>query len=239
LALERDRTLEQVSLLQKENEELRKKLRFYENPPTPPSQPTLKKRVRAERVEKKRGASKGHRGTTKKHRDPDEVIDLTTIFCPYCNHELGEPIKTETKLVEDMPPPKKIKVTQFNIDVYRCPNCGAEVRSKHRDCPQAGDLGVCLLVYMTMLKYHLRGPLRKVRDFLCYNDSFEISPKGVMDGLLRVGDSCKDGYEDWEKLGDELLSKYWVIQGTSASELPEWWLEIVKPEPPCSFVRLW
>ncbi|HIH97267.1 MAG TPA: hypothetical protein HA348_07345 [Thermoplasmata archaeon] len=60
-----------------------------------------------------------------------------------------------------------------------------------------------------------------------------------MDGLLRVGDSCKDGYEDWEKLGDELLSKYWVIQGTSASELPEWWLEIVKPEPPCSFVRLW
>ena len=73
---------------------------------------------------------------------------------------------------------------------------GAEVKAKHEDCPQIGDLGIYLLVYMTMLKYHLRGPLRKVRDFLYYDSAFEISPKGVMDGLLRVGDSCKDGYKD-------------------------------------------
>jgi hypothetical protein len=143
--------------LRRENEALKNRLRFYENPNTPPSQPTLKKqKERDERIEKKRGVPPGHRGATKKHRDPDKVIDLTT-FCPCCNHELGEPIKTETKRVEDIPPPKKIKVTQFNTYFYKCPNCGAEIRSKHRGCPQVRDLGIYLLVYLTMLKYHLRG----------------------------------------------------------------------------------
>jgi hypothetical protein len=91
---------------------------------------------------------------------PDEVIHLSMGQCPHCNHDLGEPIKTETiqtpqenkskngnhdlgepiktetKIIEDLPPPRKIKVTQFDTDVYRCPNCGAEVRGKHEDCPQ-------------------------------------------------------------------------------------------------------
>jgi hypothetical protein len=39
-------------------------------------------------------------------------------------------------------------------------------------------------------------------------------------------------HEDWEKLGDKLLSKYWVVQGTSASELPNWWLDVINYEPP-------
>jgi hypothetical protein len=108
--------------------------------------------------------------------------------CPHCNHDLGEPIKTETKIIEDLPPPRKIKVTQFDTDVYRCPNCGAEVRGKHEDCPQ--NLFIC---WSTMLKYHLRGPIRKVRDFLYYDTTFEISPKR---GWIAKGDACKNGYED-------------------------------------------
>jgi len=44
-------------------------------------------------------------------------------------------------------------------------------------------LGVYLWVYVTMLKYHLRS-IKKVGDFLYYDKTFEISPKG--DELLRV-----------------------------------------------------
>jgi hypothetical protein len=60
-------------------EALKNRLRFYENPNTPPSQPTLKKQKddeRDEKVEKKRGAPLGHRGATRKRREPDEVIHL-------------------------------------------------------------------------------------------------------------------------------------------------------------------
>jgi regulator of replication initiation timing len=53
--------------LRRENEALKNRLRFYENPNTPPSQPTLKKqKERDEKVEKKRGAPPGHRGATRK-----------------------------------------------------------------------------------------------------------------------------------------------------------------------------
>jgi len=219
--------------LGKENEALKNRLRFYENPNTPPSQPTLKKQKddeRDEKVEKKRGAPLGHRGATRKRREPDEVIHLSTQECPYCHHRgLGEPIRTETKIIEDIPPPRKIRVTQFDMDVYRCPNCGAEVKAKHEDCPQIGDLGIYLLVYMTMLKYHLRGPLRKVRDFLYYKDSFEISPKGVMDGLLRVGDSCKNGYED---LIRKIRNSRWVHVDETGIKVngEKWWLWIFRTD---------
>jgi hypothetical protein len=54
-----------------------------------------------------------------------------------------------------------------------------------------------------MLKYHLRGPLRKVRDFLY----FEISPKGVMDGLLRVGNACKNEHGE---LIQRIRNSRWV-----------------------------
>jgi len=161
---------------------------------------------------------------------PEKGWNLTKYLsmgqCPHCNHDLGEPIKTETKLIEDLPPPRKIKVTQFDTDVYRCPNCGAEVRGKHEDCPQVGTLGVYLLVYITMLKYHLRGPVRKVRDFLYYDTTFEIRPKGVMDGLLRVGDACKNGYED---MIQRIRRSRWVYADETGMKAngKKWWLWIL------------
>ncbi|MDY6986294.1 MAG: transposase [Candidatus Thermoplasmatota archaeon] len=181
-------------------------------------------------MEKKRGAPQGHRGATRKRREPDEIVHLSTKECPYCHHYgLGKPIRTETKIIEDIPPPGKIKVTQFDMDVYRCPNCGAEVKAKHKDCPQIGDIGIYLLVYMTMLKYHLRGLLRRVKDFLYYNDSFEISPKGVMDGLLRVGDSCKNGYEDMIR---HLRNSRWAHVDETGIRVngEKWWLWIFRTD---------
>ena len=44
----------------------------------------------------KRKEEQGHRGATRKRMKPDEVIHLSMGQCPHCNHDLGEPIKTET-----------------------------------------------------------------------------------------------------------------------------------------------
>jgi len=46
-----------------------------------------------------------------------------------------------------------------------------------------------------MLKFHLRGVLRKIQDFLLFDNNFDISPKGILDILLRVGDACKTSYD--------------------------------------------
>jgi len=58
-----------------------------------------------------------------------------------------------------------------------------------------------------MLKFHLRGVLRKVQDFLFYDNNFEISTKGIHDILLRVGDVYRINYE---KSIEKIRNAAWV-----------------------------
>ena len=194
--------------LEKENQELKekidileKKLVYYENPHTPPSARKLSEgKVQDEEKSdemRKRGAPKGHRGSTRLKPEPDEIIDVTADKCEKCGSKNIQPLKDVHKnTIEDfVPTEKKIKATQFNRHRVKCMDCGHEFISKHPDCPQIGNFGIFLLVYVTMLKFHLRGVLRKIKDFLFYDNDFEISTKGIHDILLRVGDVCKISYE--------------------------------------------
>ena len=178
--------------LREENEALKKRLIMYENPHTPPSLQLFKPKI--SNPPGKRGAPMGHKGATRIHDTPDEVIHVSTEKCPECNHPLGSPIRTEKKTIFDIPPPQKIKITEFQLDVYKCSNCGSEIRSKHIDCPQTGDMGIYLLNYITMLKYNLRGVIRKVQEFLLRNNELNLSVKGINNALLRVGDACRNEY---------------------------------------------
>ena len=116
-------------------------------------------------------------------------------------------MRTEKKTIFDIPPPQKIKVTEYDLDVYRCSNCGTEVKAKHRDLPQKGDMGIYLLNYITMLKYNLRGPIRRVQEFLITNNNLDLSIKGINDALLRVGDACKSEYT---AIRDRIRKSKWV-----------------------------
>ncbi|EQD74708.1 transposase, partial [mine drainage metagenome] len=156
-----NRLTTEILSLRSEIENLKRRLIVYENPHTPPSKQMLKKREDGNAVPKKRGAPLGHKGATRIHGEPDEVIHVSEDQCPKCQYDLGKPICMEKKTIIDIPPPQKIKVTEYDLDVYRCGNCGAEVKAKHRDCPTTGDLGIYFLNYITMLKYNLRGPMRR------------------------------------------------------------------------------
>ncbi len=191
--------------LREENEALKKRLIMYENPHTPPSLQLFKPKI--SNPPGKRGAPMGHKGATRIHDTPDEVIHVSTEKCPECNHPLGSPIRTEKKTIFDIPPPQKIKITEFQLDVYKCSNCGSEIRSKHIDCPQTGDMGIYLLNYITMLKYNLRGVIRKVQEFLLRNNDLKLSVKGINDALLRVGDACRNEYA---AIQDRIRKSKWV-----------------------------
>jgi len=94
-----------------------------------------------------------------------------------------------------MLPAQEIMFTQYNRRKVKCLQCSHIFTSKDPDCPQKGDFGIYLLVYITILKFHLRGVLRKIQDFLLYEDNFEISFNRINDVLLRVGDACKNEYD--------------------------------------------
>ena len=51
-----------------------------------------------------------------------------------------------------------------------------------------------LLVYLIMLKFSLRGVLRRIKDFAFHLNAFVITPKGIQDAILRVGAACKTAY---------------------------------------------
>ena len=171
--------------LRGEIDSLKKKLLLYENPHTPPSRQMITPKIT--NSPGKRGAPRGHKGATRVLGEPDEIIHVTAEKCPNCSHTLYAPIRTEKRKILDIPPPQKVKVTEYELDVYKCSNCGMEVRAKHKDFPNRGDMGIYLLNYITMLKYNLRGPIRRVQEFLLAHNDLDISVKGINDALLRVG----------------------------------------------------
>ena len=215
--------------LEKENLELKRKLAFYEGPHTPPSHETLKKKETDDQgvEKKKRGAPIGHKGATRKIPVPEETVPVRSDKCANCSKDPGEPIATEEKVIEEMVSPPTIKATRYILHTYRCLHCGHEFTAKHEDCPQKGDFGVNLLTYATMLKYHLRGPYRRVQEFLKHQNNFEISTKGLMDIILRVGEVCK---KEYMSINDRVRTADWVhLDETGSSENGEKrWLWIVR-----------
>ncbi len=229
LIKERDNAIERIQQLEKENEAIKKRLFFYENPHTPPSVKNLKKEFakKNKKSHKKQGAPKGHRGATRKRPEPMEFVYVTAKFCPKCRHPVGEPIRIETKVIEELVKPPEIKVIQFEINTYECEKCKFVFTAKHEGCPQEGNFGVFLMLYITMLKFYLRGVIRKIQEFLLVGNSFEISVKGIHDILLRVGESCKKGYD---KIKKHIRNSRWVhIDETSMKvDGNNWWLWIFR-----------
>jgi transposase len=231
LTTERDASLQRIQELEKANEELKKRLRFYENPHTPPSANKLqnaKPSIEISPAPKKRGAPNGHKGATRATKEPDEVVDVIADQCEKCgSYKIEKQENYEKSVIEDMPPPQKIKITQYNRWKVKCLDCGHQFTSKHPDCPKTGNFGIFLLVYITMLKFHLRGVLRKIQDFLIHNNDFDISVKGIHDMLLRVGDACKNEYD--KKL-EKIRSAKWRYIDETCFKVngKKWWLWIFR-----------
>jgi len=232
--LHRNQELEKENeTLKKENEELKKRLLYYENPNTPPSARKLQKADKKPEnipIPKKRGAPKGHKGATRPTKEPDDTKEVIAVHCEKCDsHNIEKMENCEISIIEDIPPPQKIKTTQYNLWEVKCRDCGHQFISKHPDCPKTGNFGIYLLVYIVMLKFHLRGVIRKIQDFVMKYNEFEISPKGIHDILLRVGSACKKDYED--KIQKIRSAKWRYIDETGIKVNGDnWWLWIFRTD---------
>lgn len=226
-----------LNTLEQQNQELKQKiialenkLRMYENPHTPPSQRRFKDGSRggSNSVSSgKRGAPPGHRGATRKTPEPDEIIPVTMDTCPQCGGYLGNSIDVESRTIEELPPPPKIKVTQYDLHTYQCSGCGYKSTATHPECPRVGNLGIRLMTHITMMKYRQRGVLRRIQENLWDQHDFPLSPKGVHDVLLRVGDACQPRYM---QLLQKIRTASWNY--TDETSMPimgeNWWLWIFR-----------
>jgi transposase len=179
--------------LQKKVSELEARLAKYENAHTPPS---LRETKRTRPKSKTLGRPKGYKGNTRPTPEPEETKDVTVEECPHCHSPLGEPVKVESRIIEDIPEPRAVKVTEFRLAHYDCSSCGEHVVARHPECPTEGRFGPRALAHITLLKYDDRLPHRKVCRALKREFGLEITPATVLEVTGRVSRALKDEYED-------------------------------------------
>ena len=192
-----------VEQLKRENEllkakivELEARLAQYENAHTPPSlrRGGYRKKDQNESNKGKPGQKKGHKGLTRPYAKPDKQIDVTKDRCPDCGANLGSPFKIESKIIEEIPEPQSVTVTEYRIAHYRCPRCQKVVAGTDVDCPDEGKFGNNTIAQATLLKYEDRLPHRKIQNALKRLYGLSISPATIFDLTRRAADAVQSEY---------------------------------------------
>jgi transposase len=191
---------DRVENLEKENKSLReivelltRRLAAYENPHTPPSR-QLFKRPPSGGDKGTPGQKEGHPGTTRPTPEPTEYKEATMKNCPHCMSTLGKSKGVIHRIITDIPEPQPVRVTDYVLHVYDCPNCHKEVIANHSDLPREGDFGKNTLVQTTLMKFEDRLPHRKIQEALKRQFGLEISPGAIFDFTRRTSDSVVGVY---------------------------------------------
>jgi transposase len=199
---ENEQLKNEIELLKAKIKELEARLAQYENAHTPPSlrRGRNRKKDQDKNNKGKPGQKVGHKGLTRPYATPDRQVEVTMDRCPDCGTDLGAPFRIDSKIVEEIPEPQPIIVTEYKIAHYRCPCCLKEVAAKDPGCPHEGKFGNNVIAQATLLKYEDRIPHRKIHDAMMRIFGLKISPATIFDLTRRAADAVRSEY-------DAILSK--------------------------------
>jgi transposase len=194
---ENERLKRENEFLKDQIAKLEARLAKYENAHTPPSlrRGRKRKRDRDEGEKGKPGQKAGHTGVSRPLANPDKQVEVTAYRCPDCGTELGDPIRIESKIIEEIPEPQPIVVTEYKIAHYSCPCCHKEVVASDRDCPAEGRFGYNTIAQTTLLKYEDRLPHRKIQNALNRVYGLTICPATILDLTRRAADAVQSQYD--------------------------------------------
>jgi len=191
--LERIERLEQKnSQLEKENKDLKAMLAAYENSNTPPSQRRFFP-SKPMRSNGKPGQKEGHEGITRPQAEPDRTIKVTASVCPHCKSRLRL-MRTERRVIEDVPIIRQKIVTEFLVSHYLCRGCGREVVPSHPDLPKTGRFGKSVTAETTAMKFCDRLTYDKIVGALARH-GIDISSATILDLANRATNAMRPEYE--------------------------------------------
>lgn len=141
---------------------------------------------------KRPGRKAGHAPA---HRPRPERVDRRLEaelppVCPDCGGELAKH-RVEEQFVIDIPPVEPI-VTQFNVHIADCVECGKRVQGRHAEQisdalgAAAVQLGPCVLGLAAELKHGMGIPYRKIERIFSVGYGLEVSPGGLARGGQRL-----------------------------------------------------
>ena len=227
LVLEQEKKLKELA---EENEFLKKELRKYKNSNTPPSaHPHLKSFVRSTKLPGKRGAPKGHKGTTRMWSKTAEPSHITTQECPGCQSKDLKILGQKHQQIEDTPP--DIKPTTINIirDILQCNHCKTKFLAKDGHTPTQGRFGINLMVLILFLKFIVRGVLRKTVTFLDASLSLKLAPASIQAIISRASKAAETEYTTLKQRIRQARILY--IDESSFSVLGmNWWVWVFRSD---------
>ncbi|SEP34016.1 Transposase [Halorientalis persicus] len=159
--------------LRQENKRFRAKVRWNEEPHTPPSKDQSEQEESSSSDEDDEqpctdggtsGRKSGHDPEWRDVPDPDREIEATCDCCPECGEAFDESAGVSPRLVEELPDPQPLEVPQYNWNHYECHSCGTETVASHPDCPNKGQFGVNVIAQAALSRYDHRLPYRKIGD---------------------------------------------------------------------------
>jgi transposase len=150
---------------------------------------------------KRPGRKAGHAPA---HRPRPERVDRTLeaelpAACPDCGGELTNH-RVEEQFVIDIPPVEPI-VTQFNVHIANCAECGRRVQGRHPEQisdalgAAAVQLGPRVLGLAAELKHGMGVPYRKVERVFSVGYGLEVSSGGLARGGQRLARQAEPTYE--------------------------------------------
>src|SRR3990167_4298369 len=170
---------------------------------------------------RKRGAQQGHKGHYRKPpRHIDREVNVCLTNCPACDSELSQSNAVADRVVEDIPIPQ-IVVTLYHIQRKWCGRCGKEVSAVPSGTIPGFRFGMNLLLLMLTLKYRLRTPLERIREFLTHHYGFKVAAGGIQGILHRLKRKFNPQYQQILKEIRKTKVKHadetsWRIEGQNA-----------------------
>lgn len=227
IILEKEKRLEEVEA---ENERLKKELRKYKNSNTPSSaHPHLKPNTQGAPRCGTRGAPKGHTGTTRPRKKPDETRIILAKECPGCSSKDIMITGKQHQQVEEMPPDIQPNIINVLRDVCKCNTCKLTFIARDGRTPVQGRFGVNLMVLVIFLRFIVRGVLRKTAIFLDAGFALRLAPASVQAIVARAAAAATLEYEQLKQRIRQARIVY--ADETSFSVLGKnWWVWVFRSD---------
>lgn len=228
----KEELIEEVVRLYEENEKLKRELRKYKNPNTPPSANQHLKPAASKIIDVKphrRGAPFGHEGSTRSQKECGEPRHITAQQCPQCQSKDLQIIGHKQQQQEEIPPEIKPEAVNITRDICKCNKCHLKFIARDNQTPLQGRFGINLIVLVIFLKFIVRGVLRKTTSFLEASFALKLAPASVQAIIERAAQA---GEKEYAALKEKIrAAKLLYIDETSFSVLGKnWWVWVFRSD---------
>ena len=226
----KDELIDDIQDAFNEIDRLKRELRKYKNPNTPPSaHPHLKPSLLPRLSGKKRGAPRGHPGTNRSWNHDSTPYYIMAKECPNCYSDDIDVLRTARQQIDEIPKEIKPESKIVERDICKCNKCHFKFVASDGQTPKQGRFGINLMVLTIMLRFIVRGVMRKTASFLDASFAVKLAPASVQAIITRAAQA---GQAEYDIIKFRIRASLRLhIDETSFSVLGQkWWVWIFRSE---------